>query len=233
VGGSSDRSGDLAGLEHPLAWRNRIPTALCKLKMQTIDSINVEQARELTGRQVLDERGQAVGTVDGLWIDPSSRRVAFLGVKAGWLLGNVHVIPAGEVQVTERSNSVVLGYPAAFIKKAPSFSPLGELAEVEKETVNTYFGRSTSLRRTSSIEEMRPEESIDSRDLTGEGEKNRGAKSEEGRDQLERNEQAFFNQKGFVTDSMPEVDASKELSRTQKETKLRNREDQIQSGSSD
>jgi hypothetical protein len=46
-------------------------------------------------------------------------------------------------------------------------------------------------------------------------------------------EQAFFNQKGFVTDSMPEVDASQELLRTQKDAKVRNREDQIKSGSLD
>jgi hypothetical protein len=46
-------------------------------------------------------------------------------------------------------------------------------------------------------------------------------------------DQAFFNPKGFVTDSMPEVDASQELLRTQKEAKVRNREDQIKRGSSD
>jgi hypothetical protein len=54
--------------------------------------------------------------------------------------------------------------------------------------------------------------------------------SAEDRRHVESSEQAFFNQNGFVTDSMPEVDASKELLRTQKEAK-RNREDRIKSGS--
>jgi hypothetical protein len=57
--------------------------------------------------------------------------------------------------------------------------------------------------------------------------------SAEDRLHVERSEQAFFDQKGFVTDSMPEVDASKELLRMQKEAKARNREDRIKSDSLD
>jgi hypothetical protein len=53
------------------------------------------------------------------------------------------------------------------------------------------------------------------------------------RQQLEKSEQSFFNQSGFVTDSLPEVDASKELLRVQNEAKARNREDRIKSGSLD
>jgi hypothetical protein len=53
------------------------------------------------------------------------------------------------------------------------------------------------------------------------------------RQHLEKSEQAFFNQSGFVTDSLPEVDASQELLRVQKESKARNREDRIKSGSLD
>ena len=130
--------------------------------------------------------------------------------------------------------SLKLGFPTAFIKKAPTFSPEGELAEVEKEQVKAYFGRTTSLRRTSSIEQVRPEEAINSQYPDEEsGRQDKSERSGEDRLDLERSEQAFFNQKGFVTDSMPEVDASQELLRTQKEAKVRNREDQIKSGSSD
>ena len=122
----------------------------------------------------------------------------------------------------------------AFIKKAPTFSPEGELAQVEKEEVNAYFGRITSIRRTSSIEEIRPEEANNSQNAGEEsGTPDKSERSVEDRLNLERSEQAFFNQKGFVTDSMPEVDASQELLRTQKEAKVRNREDQIKRGSSD
>ena len=203
------------------------------MKMQMIDSLDEDEAREFTGCKVIDESGEPVGTVDGFWMDPSTHRVAFLGVKSSWLSGNVHVVPARDAQLAEQDNLVKLGYPTAFIKKAPTFSPEGELAQVEKEEVNAYFGRITSLRRTSSIEEIRPEEAINSQNSGEEaGTQDKSERSVE-RLNLERSDQAFFNQKGFVTDSMPEVDASKELLRTQKDAKVRNREDQIKRGSSD
>jgi hypothetical protein len=127
--------------------------ATIQMKMQMIDSLDKDEAREFTGCKVIDETGEPVGTVDGFWMDPSTHRVAFLGVKSSWLSGNVHVVPARDAQLAEKGNLVKLGYPMAFIKKAPTFSPEGDLAQVEKEEVNAYFGRITSLRRTSSIEE--------------------------------------------------------------------------------
>jgi hypothetical protein len=81
------------------------------------------------------------------------------------------------------------------------------------------------LHRHSPIEEVRPEESIRSGRMPGypgmEAESLGPAKD---RETIERRDQAFFNEKGFVTDSMPEVDASQELLRSQNESKIRNRQ---------
>ena len=208
--------------------------ATIQMKMQMIDSFDEEKAREFTGCRVIDESGELVGTMDGFWMDPSTHRVAFLGVKSSSLSGNVHVVPARDVQLAEQDNLVKLRYPTAFIKKAPTFSPESELAQVEEEEINAYFGRITSLRRTSSIEEIRPKEAINSQNSGEEsGIQDKSEGSVEDRLNLERSDQAFFNQKGFVTDSMPEVDASQELLRTRKEAKVRNLEDRIKRGSLD
>ena len=193
------------------------------MKTKMFDSLDEDGARKLAGREVIDESGETVGTVEGFWTDPSTGRVEFLGVKCSWLSGKVHVVPAGDAQITE--HHIKLAFPGELIKRAPTASAGAELAQVEKEEINRYYGRSIPLRRVSSIEEIRPEEAIDSR-TSKEG-------SMEHRQHLERSEQALFNQQGFVTDSMPEVDASQELLRTQKEAKVRNREDQIKRGSSD
>jgi hypothetical protein len=73
---------------------------------------------------------------------------------------------------------------------------------------------------------------FDSRDkVEDSGDESEG--TPENRGDLERSEQGFFEQEGFVTDAMPEVDASSELLRTQKEEKTRNRQDRIKSGSLD
>ena len=53
------------------------------------------------------------------------------------------------------------------------------------------------------------------------------------RQDLEKSDQAFFNQNGFITDAMPEVDSSQELLRSQNEAKARNHEDRVKSGSLD
>jgi sporulation protein YlmC with PRC-barrel domain len=156
--------------------------------MKTIlfNSLDEADARKLNGCKVVDERGESIGTVDGLWMDSTSKRVELVGVKSNSSSGKVHLVPAGEGQIIDEGYLTKLRYRAELIAKAPSFIP--------------GAGRS--------------EESTD-------------------REDLEKSDQAFFNQKGFVTDSMPEVDASHELLRVQNEAKARNREDRIKSGSID
>ncbi|MBV8140857.1 MAG: PRC-barrel domain-containing protein [Verrucomicrobia bacterium] len=201
--------------------------------MQRFDSLDEDEGGKLCGRKVVDPEGEPVGTADGVWIDPSTHRVAYVGVKTSWLPGKVQVLPAGDLEIAGGSELIRVCYPAAFVKKAPSSSPETELAQVEKEEINAYFGRFQSDRRVSSIQQMRPEEAnlekveeqSEPHDTT------RG--SEKDRVDLERGEQSLFDQKGFVTDTMPEVDASQELLRTQEEAKIRNREDRMKEGSSD
>jgi hypothetical protein len=82
---------------------------------------------------------------------------------------NVLFVPAADVQIGE-DRIAKLEYPSAFVRNSPAFDPEVELAQVEKEEINTYFGRFVSTRRTSSIEEIRPEETINSRTINQESE---------------------------------------------------------------
>lgn len=198
--------------------------------MKTIlfDSLNEAGARKLAGCKIVDESGEPVGAVDGLWVDSTSHRVEFFGVKSRLSSGKVHVIPARDAQIVEGESLVRLRYPAAVVNKAPSFSPGAELAQLEKEEIR-HGGQSKAPLRVNSIEAIRPGEGLGGSDQSGRPSKP-GQRSEKTREDLEKKEQALFDQNGFVTDSMPEVDASEELSRVQREARARNREDRIKDG---
>ena len=201
--------------------------------MKTIlfDSLNEEGARRLAGGKIVDESGEPVGAVDGLWVDSKSHRLEFFGVKSRSFSGKVHVIPARDAQVVEGERLVRLRYPAALVKKAPSFFPGTELAQMEKEEINKHGSRSKPPQRVNSIEELRPEQAVGGADQS-ERSRESGPTQQAGetREDLETKEQGLFNQNGFVTDSIPEVDASQELLRAQKEAKVRNQEDRIKDG---
>jgi hypothetical protein len=156
-------------------------------------------------------------------------------VKTGWLPGRVHILPAADVEIEEHGSLIALGYSAAIIKIAPTGRPGAELAEVAKEEINAYYGRFVPVQRVSSIQEIRPEETLRT-GSSGEGSTTadaEGKTSVQDRSKLEGDEQTLFDQKGFVTDSMSEVDASRELARTQEEAKARNREDRDKRGDLD
>lgn len=156
------------------------------MKTILLGSLGEAEARKLDRCKVVDESGKSIGTVDGLWMDSTSRHVEFVGVKSDSLSGEVHLVPAGEAQIIEEGHLIKLRCRTELIANTPSFLPGVDRSE---ESTN--------------------------------------------RQRLERSEQAFFNQSGFVTDSLPEVDASQELLRVQNETKARNREDRIKNGSLD
>ena len=166
-------------------------------------------------------------------MDSTSHCVEFVGIKSSSFSEKVHVIPARDAQIIEEGNSIRLRYPAGLIKKAPSFSPGAALVQTEREQINKHRDRITASPRNSSIDEMRPEEAIGRPSPDQDAEARGRSEGSTDRGDLENGEQAFFNQKGFVTDSMSEVDASQELLRVQNEAKIRNREDRIKSGSLD
>jgi PRC-barrel domain len=202
------------------------------VKTILFDSLNEEGARKFTGCKIVDESGEPVGALAGLWMDSTSHQVEFLGIKSRLFSGKVHLIPARDVQIIEGESLIRLRYPAALVKKAPSFSPGAELAQVEKEEeINKHGGRAKAPPRINSIEAIRPEEALGAPDQSERSTiSRRTPQAPETREDLERKEQLLFNQNGFVTDSMPEVDASQELLRVQKEAKARNREDRIKDG---
>lgn len=107
----------------------------------------------------------------------------------------------------------------------PPFFPGDDLALAQKEEINEYGSRSKEPQRVNAIEDVRPEEA-----LRESGRSEPIQHAGETREDLEKQEQHLFDQDGFVTDSVPEVDVSRELNRSQKEAKLRNSEDRIKDG---
>jgi sporulation protein YlmC with PRC-barrel domain len=186
--------------------------------MKALDSFSGREARGLIGLTVLDEQGEKIGSLAGIWVDPSTHRVEFMGLKSSWLFRSTHLIPARDVEVDQNQGLVGVQFPAEFLKNAPRYNPKAELAEVQKQEINAYYGHFVPLRRVSSIEELRPEEALFPRAGSA------PEASKQDRQEIERQEQAFFNQEGFVTDAMPSANSGEELDRAIKEAKPREKE---------
>jgi sporulation protein YlmC with PRC-barrel domain len=130
------------------------------MNAQRLDTLSEQHARKFLKCRVIDDRGEIIGTVHGLWIDFSTKQIAYIGVRTNSLSHTVHAVPAGSASLQENGKLIQLEYSKHFVRGSPSFYPNADFAEVEKETVYAYFGRIVALHRVSSIEEMRPEEPI-------------------------------------------------------------------------
>ena len=186
--------------------------------MKALDSFAQREARSLIGLTVVDEQGAKVGSFCGVWIDPSTHHVEFMGLKSSWLFRSTHLVPARNVWVDQSDGVARVQFSAEFLKGAPRYNPKAELSDVEKQGINAYYGNLVPLRRISAIEELRPEEALPPEAATA------AQAGPEDRTAIERQELTFFNQEGFVTDAMPEANAAEELERTIKEAKPREKE---------
>ncbi|MBV9998750.1 MAG: PRC and DUF2382 domain-containing protein [Verrucomicrobia bacterium] len=108
--------------------------------MNTFDDINDQTFQSLIGRKVVDNRGDTIGTLDALWTDEASGKVEFLGIKTGWLLGKIHVVPARSVEIHD--DQVRVPYDAELVKNAPSHPAEEVLSDArEQEVIQYYQGR--------------------------------------------------------------------------------------------
>jgi sporulation protein YlmC with PRC-barrel domain len=186
--------------------------------MKALDSFTEREARGLIGLTVVDEQGEKIGSLSGVWIDPSTHRVEYMGLKSNWLSRSTHLVPSRNVEAETGDGIVRVQFPAEFLKEAPRYNPKAELSEMEKQGINAYYGHFVPLRRTSAIEVVRPEEALSPEAVTA------AETAPQDRTAIEREEQAFFNQEGFVTDAMPEANNAAELERTIEEAKPREKE---------
>jgi hypothetical protein len=86
------------------------------MKIMMFDSLDEDRARQLAGCNVTDDSGKPVGTVDGLWMDSSSRRVELsycdgvttvVVVEVGGATGSVTVVVRLTVVVVVVGGGVV------------------------------------------------------------------------------------------------------------------------------
>jgi len=117
-----------------------------------------DAANEWIGRTVVDRDGEEIGTVDALWLDPSTHDVEFVGVKTGWILGKTHAVPAKAVKPAPPDQPLRLTCPSAVVKAAPSVTPGNELGTLDKETIDAHYGVSVPAARVTDISEVRPGE---------------------------------------------------------------------------
>ena len=129
--------------------------------MKALDSYTENEACRLIGRTVVDVCGDEAGSLRRIWLDPSTYHVEFAGVRSGGLFPRTRVVPARNVRFNEEKELIQLEHPRAFINKAPFSNPKAELAEIEKEEIDAYYGYFVPLRRTSDIKEVRPEDALD------------------------------------------------------------------------
>jgi hypothetical protein len=116
-------------------------------------------AETLVSCDVVDQQGQPIGAMAGFWLDPSTRRVAYIAVKSSTFPYNCHVVPALDTQI-ESDDTIRINYPSDHIRRAPIARPGLELAQVEKEEVNAYYEKFVPLKRIASIEKIRPEKAL-------------------------------------------------------------------------
>jgi sporulation protein YlmC with PRC-barrel domain len=129
--------------------------------MKSLDSFTEDEVPPFLGREVADIDGKRIGTLLRIWLDPSTYQMEFAGIRTGWLFPSTRIVAARDIRLDEENRLFRVDHPGNFIRKAPRSNPRAELAEVEKEEIDAYYGCFVPLRRTSNIKEIRPEDALD------------------------------------------------------------------------
>lgn len=102
----------------------------------------------LFGYDVLDSEGNKVGSIDNVWVDDATNELEFVGMKTGFFMGKIHVIPTADAQIADRA--ITVPYTESKIKDTPSVSGDDDVGPDQETEIYSYYGidRSTSTSPT-------------------------------------------------------------------------------------
>ena len=105
---------------------------------------------QIHGFNLVDNQGNKLGSVDGVWVDDATSRLEFIGVKTGWLAGKTHLVPAQDARLDEGNRQIAVPFSQDRIKDAPSFSADTELSPQDEDQIYAYYGLSRSTQASPS-----------------------------------------------------------------------------------
>jgi uncharacterized protein (TIGR02271 family) len=90
------------------------------------------------GRELLDNDGQKVGTIEEIYIDSRTERPEWALVKTGLFGGKGTFVPLAKA--SPEADGVRVPFDKGHVKDAPSIEPDGELSRAEERRLYDYYG---------------------------------------------------------------------------------------------
>jgi uncharacterized protein (TIGR02271 family) len=97
-------------------------------------------AYDWQGRDVVDDDGEKIGSVEELYYDRNSNEPEWLAVKTGLFGTNVSFVPVQGAQPS--GEEVRVAFDKAQVKDAPNMKPDGELSPEEEQRLYEHYGLS-------------------------------------------------------------------------------------------
>jgi hypothetical protein len=93
---------------------------------------------DLVGRTVVDERGERLGTVDGVFVD-EDERVLYVAIDSGWYGEERHALPASALGHGPE-DTLVSGYPRQAVADGPRITGTDGLTIEDLSAVHDHYG---------------------------------------------------------------------------------------------
>ena len=108
----------------------------------------ITDAYEWHGRDLVDQQGDKVGTIEELYLDQQTEQPEWAAVRTGLFGKKLSFVPIQEAEPT--GGQVRVPFDKEQVKDAPRIDPDGELSQHEEATLYAHYGMAYSERRSDS-----------------------------------------------------------------------------------
>jgi sporulation protein YlmC with PRC-barrel domain len=107
-------------------------------------SIQIDQALEWRGREVVGGDGRKIGTFDEIYLDEGTNEPAWAAVKTGPFRLRRRVVPIADAQAD--GDSVRVPFSKDQVKSAPTIDSEGWVTERDQATILRHYGLNSASR---------------------------------------------------------------------------------------
>jgi hypothetical protein len=103
--------------------------------------MNLDDVHTWRTMNLVDEDGEKIGTIEGIYLDRHTGEPAWASVITGLISPKYTFVPIGDAEVVG-DDTVKISLPKEKVKHAPRMDPDGELSPDEERALWDYYGRS-------------------------------------------------------------------------------------------